>query len=383
MEEKTRLIELDLLRGASILGMILVITPGSWSQRFQWMNHAEWQGYPLSDMIFPGFLFCVGMSMAISFHKNTAQDKDSVRFSPFLKVLKRTALLIVIGLLVNGFPFFDFQNLRLPGILQRIALCYLIAASIWIILTSGKVKNPALWLAICAGVILIVYYILLYYIPVPGTGIAGDNSSGSWPVIIDQRIFGIKHLWEYGISNGKVTYDPEGILASFPASVNVILGLIIGIFYTQDKNQYNTTLLLGLGISLLLLGLGLDYFHIMPSIKKIWTGSFALISGGFSLIVLACIRLLLMYVPAANRFLYPLIVYGANAILAFVVSNMLLPVFDLSIINGKSIRDTGYNFFNLFVPSNQWSSLSFSLTFLILLFIPLWFLYKRKIFLKV
>lgn len=376
---KERLLELDILRGLSILGMILVITPGDWSQRFQWMNHADWRGYPLSDMIFPSFLFCVGMSIAISFYKRK-QNNDSIK--SFIKIIKRTLILIVLGLLVNGFPSYDFQNIRIPGVLQRIALCYLIVASIYLFLKYKKVKRMILWLVIISCFILIGYYLLLYHIPINGIGIAGDSSYNSWPVTIDQKVFGIHHLFKFGTTNGQVTYDPEGILASFPASVNVILGLIIGLLYTQNRNQYSTIIFFISGVLLILFGVGLDYFEIMPSVKKIWTSSFVLFSGGFSLLVFAFIRLLLTYVPTTKNFFYPFIIYGANAILAFIISNMLLPVFDIPIHN-VSIRKRGYDFFNLFVSNNQWRSFLFSVTFLVLLFILLQVLYKKRIFLKV
>ncbi|PKB17277.1 acyltransferase family protein [Flavobacterium sp. 5] len=377
---KERLLELDILRGISIVGMILVITPGDWSQRFEWMNHAEWRGYPLSDMIFPSFLFCVGMAMAISFQSKENQNKDA--FALFVKTLKRTALLILIGLIINGFPFYELHNLRIPGILQRIAICYFIVASIWILLKSYQIKKMELWLTISALLILVFYYILLYYIPVPGIGISGDNSYNSWPVFIDQNIFGSNHLWELGKTNGVITYDPEGIIASFPASVNVICGLITGIFYLKTSKKYTIVNLLIVGFSLLLFGMLLDYFEIMPIIKKIWTSSFALYSSGFSLLVLALIRASIQFIPKTKYIFYPFIVYGANAILAFAISNMLLNVFDFS-PNNQSFREIGYNFVKNFIPYEQWSSFTFSIIFLALLFGFLQILYSKRIILRV
>ncbi len=375
-----RLLELDILRGLSILGMVSVITPGDWAQRFKWMNHAEWRGYPLSDMIFPCFLFCVGMSIAISFYKSENQEKNYSIL--FLKVIKRVILLIFIGLLVNGFPFYDLKNLRIPGVLQRIAICYFIVASIWISLKYGKVKNIELWLFIISIIILTSYYIMLYHIPVPGIGITGHNASNCWPAIIDQKVFGINHLWSHGLTDGKITYDPEGILSSFPASVNVIIGLIIGIFYMQNKNLYKTNLLLSSGLFLFLLGFLFDYLDIIPMIKKIWTSSFTLYSSGFSLLLLAFIKLLLKYFPKSQYVMYPLIIYGANAILAFSISNMLMPVFNITIDN-QSIRNIGNNFFKSFIHNEMGSSISFSIAFLILLYMLLHLLYKKRIFLKV
>lgn len=379
---KKRVVELDVLRGLSILGMILVITPGSWSHRFSWMLHAEWQGYPISDMIFPSFLFCVGMSMAISFHKR--EHKGDPDFIFFSKVVRRVLLLIFIGLIINGFPFFEFKQIRIPGVLQRIAFCYFIVASIWIFLKSKKIKREVLWLSIFSFFILVAYTVLLYLIPVPEIGITGHSSEKSWPVLIDQKVFGIHHLWEYGITNGKVTYDPEGILASFPASVNVTLGLIIGILYTKHRNIYRLRVLASLGIILLAIGFCLDTFLGLPIIKKIWTSSFVFFSGGVSILILVTIRFLLVVLPKINVVFYPFIVYGANAILAFVLSNILMTVFDLPItIKEKSIRIIGFDFFSSFISSDVWASFSFSVIFLIGLFFLLEQLYKKSIFLRV
>lgn len=379
MKIEQRLVELDVLRGLSILGMILVITPGDWAHRFDWTNHAEWHGYPLSDMIFPSFLFCVGFSISLSFYK---RQQDSVLKSIF-KVFKRTLILIFIGLIINGFPSYDLDNIRIPGILQRIALCYMIVACIWIALRSKEIKQPVLWLTLISAFILIAYYILLYHIYVPGIGIAGDSSVNSWPCILDQRIIGINHLWKYGITDGKVTYDPEGLLATFPASVNVIFGLIIGLLYTRYKKYYSVGYLLGLGGLLLVAGIALDYIGIVPSIKKIWSSSFSLLSGGFSLLLFTMIMLVLKILPKAKKLLYPFVVFGGNAIIAFVLSNMLIPIFDKPVASGKSIRSLGFEFFNSFIDHKEWSSMSFAIIFSIILFLILSLMNKKRIFLNI
>ncbi len=377
---KQRLIELDILRGLSILGMILVITPGNWSKRFNWMNHAEWRGYPLSDMIFPTFLFCVGMAMIISLNSRTNQQKSTSQL--FVKIVKRTILLILIGLIINGFPFYELTTIRIPGVLQRIALCYFITGSLWIMFKKITPNKIELSLLVSGILILIFYYILLYHIPVPSEGITGVSSSNSWPAFIDQNIFGIQHLWPYGTTNGKVTYDPEGILASFPASVNIIFGILIGSFHLKNNNLYNFPFLIGFGLILMLIGMGLDYFEIMPIIKKIWTSSFVLLSSGFSILTLGIVQLLINYLPKTKKLFFPFIVYGANAILAFTVSNMLIPIFELK-VSEQSIRDIGYHFFRSIISNEQFASLCFSLLFLVVLYWGLKILYNLKIFLKV
>ncbi|WP_109832245.1 acyltransferase family protein [Reichenbachiella versicolor] len=377
-ETKKRLVELDVLRGVSVFGMILVITPGSWGHRFEWTNHAEWQGYPLSDMIFPSFLFCVGMSIALSFNR---RNPDSI-FQLILKVFKRTLALFIIGIVINGFPYYDLENIRIPGILQRIALSYMIVTCFWIVLQSKQVNQPIIWLSIVSVLILAAYYVLLYYIPVPGIGVTGDSPAYSWPSMVDQQIFGINHLWKYGVTDDKVTYDPEGILATFPASVNVVIGLIIGLIYTRYTSFYTSGNLIILGGCLLIIGVTLDYTSVAPSIKKIWSSSFVLLSGGFSLLLFVMIKLVLEKLPKTRIYLQPFIVYGGNAIIAFALSNMLVPIFDLPIVGEKSMRYLGFEFFNSFIYHEKWSSMSFAIAFLIILFLPLRQMYKRRIFLK-
>ena len=377
---KQRLVELDILRGLSILGMILVITPGNWSKRFNWMNHAEWRGYPLSDMIFPTFLFCVGMAIVISFNSRTNQQKSTSQL--FVKIVKRTILLILIGLIINGFPFYDLTTIRIPGVLQRIALSYFITGSLWIIFKKTIPNKIEFSLLISGILILILYYILLYHIPIPSIGITGVSSSNSWPAFIDQNVFGIHHLWPYGTTEGKVTYDPEGILASFPASVNIIFGILVGSFHLKNNNLYNFPFLIGFGLIIMLIALGLDFFEIMPIIKKIWTSSFVLLSSGFSILTLGIVQLLIHYLPKTKKLFFPFIVYGANAILAFAVSNMLIPIFEFK-ISDLSIREIGYQFLLRFISNEKVASLSFSIIFLVLLYWILKILYNKKIFLKI
>lgn len=377
---KKRLLELDTLRGISILGMILVITPGDWSKRFHWMNHAEWIGFPLSDMIFPTFLFCVGMSIAISFHKKI---KHNVPYVVLIKkILIRTILLFLIGVFINGFPSFDWQHIRISGVLQRIGISYCIVSLIWLFIQSRKRLLPLTFLLSIAFFIGAFYFILLYYIPIPSFGITGHSSANSWPSYIDQNIFGIQHLWMYGTTDGIVTYDPEGLLASLPASINIIFGVVFGQLYILNSKWYNLKYIMLVGVLLLIVGYFLNYFSIMPIIKKIWTSSFALFSSGFSLLILSVIQLLITQHAVFKRVFYPFIVYGSNALLAFIISNALMPIMDIPLINGISTRQGGFQFFNTIIPSQEWSSFLYGSTFLVLLFCLLNILYKKKLFLK-
>lgn len=375
-----RLVEVDILRGLSILGMILVITPGDWSARFEWMNHAQWSGFPLSDTIFPTFLFCVGVSIALSFSKKIKTGK-TFRYLIF-KVFKRVLLLVIIGVFVNGFPYFDWSHLRLPGILQRIGCCYLIASSIWLAILYFKSQSEILWLIFSSIIILFAYYVLLYHIPVFENGITGHSPVNSWPVYVDQNLFGINHLWIYGKTNGIVTFDPDGLLASIPASVNTILGILMGTLYNKYPQYYKVGYLIIIGTIIMLMGVLLNYFNIIPVIKNIWTSSFVLVSGGFSILAFTLIMGLINTIKISQYVFYPFVVYGANALIAFVISNLLMNVMDIEIINGVSFRQKGFQLFKSIFTEPKLASLMFSITFLALLFLGLQGMYKNKWFVK-
>ena len=376
-----RVLELDALRGLSIFGMILVITPGDWSQRFSWMNHADWQGYPLSDMIFPTFLFCIGMSIAISFNKK--QTKDIAHLQILKALTYRSLLLILIGILLNAFPYFDWQKLRIPGVLQRIGLCYFLSASYWLLLLNIKVRTQLLWLVVMIIFILIGYYGLLYYIPVPSLGINETSSINSWPVYIDQHLFGTNHLWIYGTSNGIVTYDPEGLLATLPACANVLFGVIIGVIQNKFSSWYNFRVLMLLGLTLLVLGFSLDQLEVIPIIKKIWTSSFVLYSAGFSIVLISVIILLRNSTLNIRIVFHLFLVYGANALIAFIISSLFMPLMDFPLIKQNSFRQLGYKLFLNLGFTSLWASLMFSMVFLSLLFISLHIMYRKNYFVKV
>jgi predicted acyltransferase len=317
------------------------------------------------------------MSIAISFNKKQISNSKLLK-----SITYRSVLLILIGVFVNGFPYFEWQNLRIPGILQRIGLCYFLVASFWLFLLNRRVKLPLLWLSSMAVLLLLGYFVLLYYIPVPGMGINGTNAVNSWPAYLDQRVFGINHLWIFGTHDGIVTYDPEGILATLPACVNVLFGLMAGVIQKKHPNWYIPRNIFLIGLSLFVVGFTLDLFGVMPIIKKVCTSSFVLFSGGFSIMLLALITFLNNRFPSSKLVFYPFIVYGSNALIAFILSNMLMPIMDLSLFGETSIRQTGYNFFLNIGLASQWASFMYTSVFLGLLFLGLQILYRHKYFLK-
>src|SRR5271170_6637068 len=222
-----RLVSLDVYRGLTIAGMILVTDPGTYSAVYWPLLHAPWNGWTPTDMIFPSFLFISGVAMTFSFAART--ERGEARRQVAVHLVWRAALLIVIGLVLNGFPLFHLHTLRIPGILQRIALCYLGGGLLYL---ACNAKTRRTRFSILAGVILAIlagYWAALKLVPVPGFGVGRLDSLGSLPAYIDRAVFGTNHLWAYGLTPGYgVTYDPEGLLSTLPAMTNLLMGVLAG-----------------------------------------------------------------------------------------------------------------------------------------------------------
>ncbi|MDR7117034.1 heparan-alpha-glucosaminide N-acetyltransferase domain-containing protein [Caulobacter sp. BE254] len=339
-----RIVALDVLRGLAVAGMILVTSPGSWDRAYAPLKHAAWRGWTPADLVFPTFLFCVGMAIGLSVPRLRAGEGASAAL--WLKVARRTALLILLGLALNALPSFDLAHLRIPGVLQRIGLCYALASAICILPAKaepGGVPRLNLGAVVLAAVVLLVgYWALLTFTPVPGFGADRWDSQGALPAFIDRAVFTLPHLWPYGTTEGVgVTYDPEGLLSTLPATVNVLLGAVAAAFLARASDRREgqgriVAALLALGATLIVVGLALD--PIVPVNKRIWTPSFALFSSGASLVALIALHLVLK-ARAAQRAAWPLKVLGGNAILAFVVSQVLGACAGLTVQHRTGVPD--------------------------------------------
>lgn len=339
-----RVVALDVLRGLAVAGMILVTSPGSWEHAYAPLKHAAWRGWTPADLVFPTFLFCVGMAIGLSVPRLRAGEGASAAL--WLKIARRTALLILLGLVLNALPSFDLAHLRIPGILQRIGLCYALASAICILSAKaepGGAPRLNLGAVLLAAVALLVgYWALLTFTPVPGFGADRWDSQGALPAFVDRAVFTIPHLWPYGTTEGVgVTYDPEGLLSTLPATVNVLLGAVAAAFLARASDRREgqgriLAALLALGVTLIVVGLALD--PIVPVNKRIWTPSFALFSSGASLVALIVLHLVLK-ARAAQRAAWPLKVLGGNAILAFVVSQVLGACAGLTVQHRTGVPD--------------------------------------------
>jgi predicted acyltransferase len=378
-----RLVSVDVFRGLLVAGMVLVTNAGDWNHVYWPLKHADWNGSTPTDMIFPSFLFLAGVSMTFSFASRLARGMTRTQLAGHIGW--RSLLLILIGLFLNGFPLFDMHNLRIPGVLQRIGLCYF-CAGLFYLASSGKPKLATglrvnVWAMVAAIFVLLVsYWALMTFVPVPGYGAGRLDQAGNLGAYIDRSLMGTNHLWFWG---GQM-WDPEGLLSTLNPIANMLLGVIAGEWLRIAHGSRRRMLGLAFaGVGLMAVGVLLN--PLIPINKKIWTDSFMLFSGGFSLLALALLHWLIDR-HGWRKGLSPALIFGANAILAFALANMLNPIFGLIHFRGPDGQPIGLNnavtgwFAHVLDPWN--ASLAYAVLFVLLNMAILWPLYRRRIFIR-
>lgn len=372
-ETRQRYLSLDVLRGLTIALMIVVNTPGSWSTIYAPFRHAAWHGFTLTDLVFPTFLFVVGNAMSFSMRKFIGED-DKI----FLKkVFKRTLLIFLIGLFLNSFPFitrtageltaFDFSKIRIMGVLQRIALCYCIAA---LVIHYLKIKGAAIFSAVA----LFGYWGIMYFFgdqPDPYT------LEGNAALKFDLLFIPAENLYKgYGIP-----FDPEGLLSTLPAVVNVIAGYFAGIYIQKNGNNKRTVGKVVLAGIVLLTGAQVwDMFF--PINKPIWTSSYVLYTTGWTLIGLA-VLMLVIEVANFKKWTYFFEVFGKNPLFIYVMSGLIIKL--LALIRIGDISMKGWLYENLFAAQFEGhnASLLFALSYMLLLWLIGYWMDKKKVYIKV
>jgi predicted acyltransferase len=371
-----RLLCLDVYRGLAVAGMILVDNPGSDDLAYGPIKHADWNGWTCADFIFPSFLFLVGISMVFSFaaRLQRGESKTHILFHAF----KRSLILIVIGLFVNASPLvgLDLHTWRFEGVTQRIAFCYFAAAIL--VLWSNRRTT---WIAMCAC--LLGYWALLRFVPVPGFGIPRhdipfmdpDRNLAAW---LDRKLF-MGHLYDK-------TRDPEGILSTIPAIATTLIGVLTGYWLRSERSPGAKAIrMLCAGIFSLVAG---EIWNLwFPINKNLWTSSFVLFSGGFALVFLAFLYWVLEIKKWRGAWTMPILVFGMNAIAGFVADSFVYgPGYSFTVKspNGPlmwhdaaqaKLLSLGFNAAN--------ASLTYSLAAVLFCWILLWFLWRKRIFLKV
>jgi predicted acyltransferase len=389
---------LDVLRGAAVAGMIVVTSPGDWNHTYSQLRHADWNGWTLTDMVFPAFLFSVGVALALPFPRPLEDVEARSLFR--WRIARRTLALIVVGLalnwvseLVSSIWASDARagviaHVRLPGVLQRIALCYALAAAVILATSSGDdkgrthIKGHAILVA--SGLVLLLYWGLMSFVPVPGFGAGRLDPAGNLAAYIDRAVFTVPHLWRLGAEHwgGPVTYDPEGLLSTLPATVNVLLGVLAAREW-QRSGQKATWRIAGAGVLLFAAGLLLDPVFVIN--KRIWTSSFALLSSGFAATMMAGVIVALRS-ERGYRLTAPLRILGGNAILAFALSILLGQFIALPVLPVGGTWVTPQNWANALalgvVPDPYLASLACGLAVLALITLAVWPLHRRGIHLR-
>ncbi len=362
LQKGSRLLSLDAFRGYTIAAMIIVNDPGSWSHVYAPLLHAKWNGATPTDLVFPFFLFIVGVSIALAFSKRL--EKGSTGTDLMKKSIIRSIKIFALGIFLALFPEFNFMDIRIPGVLQRIAIVYLICSFIYLKLDTKK--------QIYLGVILLVgYWLMMTLIPVPEVGPANLEPGTNLAAWLDSVLIPGR-MWQG-------TWDPEGLLSTIPAIGTGITGMLIGKLILSDKSlDHKIIWMFFLGFLVYLLGIAWGW--IFPINKNLWTSSYVLYSSGLGAMALAAFIWFIDVLGNEKSARFG-IIYGSNAITIYVLAGMLP---SLTNLGGDSSLNS--MFFNGLVNAGlapKFVSLLWALLYCMVCFIPAYILYKKKIFIKV
>ncbi len=365
----TRLSSLDAMRGLAVAAMIVVNNPGSWTDGYGFLAHSAWNGWTLADLVFPFFLLIVGVSIDLSLSRRLSRTEDGEAILP--QVAVRALLLFVLGLLLNAFSWsWSLSTLRVFGVLQRIAACYLVGSALF--LATGVLGR-----ALTAIVLLVGYWVVMTFVPVPGIGAGVLTPEGNLAGYLDDRLFH-GHLY-------REAFDPEGLLSTIPAVVTTLLGMLAGSWLRSAAHPRRKTLgLLLAGIVLAAAGAVADRWF--PINKQLWTSSFVLLSGGFGLALLAlCYELIdRRHHDAVAE---PFVMLGTNALAVYLLSSVGARLMELCQVSagvtGESLRMFLYEHLFASWAGALRGSLLFAVAYLLVWMVSAAALYRRRVFLRI
>lgn len=368
-----RYLALDVFRGITLAFMIIVNTPGSWNALYAPLAHASWHGFTPTDLIFPTFLFVVGNAMSFAMKK--LNEMPAGQF--YRKVIKRTVLIFLVGWLLNAFPFYDlgpsgeviWKNLfevRLLGVLQRIALCYFAAA---LILYWGGEKLG--W--IFCGAALLLYWPILYFFGDAGDPYALATNAATK---LDLVLIGADRLY---MGEG-IAFDPEGLLSTLPSIVNVIAGYLVGKMIQRKGNTVKAvqTLLIGGAV---LIAAAYAWDLVFPINKKLWTSSYVLVTVGWDLLILAGL-IFVIEVRNQKSWTYFFEVFGKNTLALYVLAWIVVDIFALIPVGGTTLRGLYYDTLFTSWLDPKAASFFFSLSYMVLIWLIGWWMDRKKIYIK-
>lgn len=377
-----RLVSLDVFRGATIALMILVNNPGDWGNVYPPLLHAKWNGCTPTDLVFPFFLFIVGVSVTLSLTKRKERGDDI--FKLVLQIFRRSFLIFFIGVFLNAFPDFNLSEVRILGVLQRIALVYFFISLIFLF-TEWKTQ------VIISAILLLGYWALITLVPVPGIGMPNISQPNVYDPILQKEIAPnivawldnkllAGHLWR----TTKI-WDPEGLLSTLPAIVTGLFGVLLGKFLRTKLDEFNKIIWIFFTANILIF-IGLLWDLVFPMNKSLWTSSYVLFTAGLALHFFAMCYWLID-IKKIDWWIKPFVIYGTNAI----------TVYTLSWIGGTFLRRIKFDFYgtetslrnflydNLFKPflSPINASLAWAIFYVLFWLGIMWIFYKKKIFLKI
>ena len=372
-EAQSRYLALDVFRGMTICFMIIVNSPGL-DVAYSPLLHANWHGFTPTDLVFPSFLFAVGNAMAFVMYKYESSTEGVF----WTKTLKRTIIIFLLGYLMYWFPFLregegggielrPISETRIPGVLQRIALCYFFAS---VILHYGS-KKFAVWFSVFA---LMAYWLVAYLFGEPSDPYSLKGNAG---LQLDLFLFGPAHLYH----GEGMAFDPEGLLSTLPSIVNVIAGFLAGDYIRKKGNSYETlTKLMIVGSVLIFIALWWDM--VFPINKKLWTSSFVLLTVGLDLLIISTL-IYIVEIYHSTKWTYFFVVFGRNPLFIYLLSEILLVTLYMVIIGDKNfIRWVSQDVFGNFTgPKN--ASFLFAFLFMMINWMVGYFLDKKRIYIKV
>jgi len=429
-QTQDRLVSLDVFRGITIAGMTLVNNPGTWSAIYSPLEHSEWHGITPTDYVFPFFLFIVGVAIPFALSRRI---QDGFSRDIYFKIFKRAAMIFALGILISAIPFFnysetdspqlvklsitlgftaalffyltdrkkiaaivagisaiailgmylagtnmvwyDVSEMRIPGVLQRIAVCYLIVSIIFLH-TNWKQQ------AGIGAALLILYWYLMTAIPVPGCEVTTiDDKACNLAAYLDRIILTEHHLW----SQAKV-FDPEGILSTIPALVTTICGVLTGSWLLTDRPRVEKAGGIFFG-GTVLLAAGWSWSLLFPLNKALWTSSYVLYTAGLALLTLGS-SYWLVDIKGYKVWAKPFVIFGVNALALYVFSGIMSHLLELIMVpgpQGSELTLQDWIFDNLFL---SWAapidaSLAFGLSYILLWLFLMWLLYRKGIYIKV
>lgn len=364
-----RMASLDVFRGITIAGMILVNNPGSWEAIYSPFEHAEWHGWTPTDLVFPFFLFIVGVSITLALARRA--ESSGSRRDLYVKIIRRTLIIFALGLILGGFPTYDLSSLRIPGVLQRIALCYFVAS---IIFLNTKWRTQAL----IAAALLIFYWLLMKLVPVPGFGAGNLEMEGNLAAYVDRKLLG-GHTW-------KPLYDPEGILSTIPAIATTLCGVLTGHLLRSKRLPIEKVAAMFVaGMAAIVVGWIWNFWF--PINKALWTSSYVLLTAGLALQLLAFCYWLID-IKNYRSWAKPFLIFGTNALALYFLAELfsrIVSIITFARADGSRVDLHTLVYENLFASWAQpkTASLLMALCTVLIWLGVMTILYRKRIFIKV